>query len=99
MIYYKAISKWKDNSNNNPFYFVGDSSIIEYNFKSLEDALEAAKNDGTGLREQNWDFYEIHDYFVFSRKLKLTLESLQKLGYLSSQTTTDNISKIYHFNS
>lgn len=102
MTYYKAIPLWKDNSRNNVLYgcgpvrFVGNNEIVNQKFDSIEEALIAAKNDGTCLRPKNWEFSK-HSGIFSRHKTIISVEWLYQNGYLSEKIDSDNISKIYNF--
>lgn len=103
-MYYQFIPIWKDNSlscsekqEKGAFgaYFDGDNSIIRTKFNSLKDGLEAARLDGTCLREKNWEIFEC-SCFGYVKK-RIMLKSLQSQGLLSQLVDKDNISEIYNF--
>jgi hypothetical protein len=95
MRYYTFNPIWKDNSkkSKSDFYFIGDNSICGTKFKSIQDGLIAAKLDGTGLREENWEILECG----WILKTRIMLESLYNKGYLSDKIDKDDISLIYNF--
>lgn len=99
--YYHFIPIWKDNSRPHPdpywgnFEFVGDNSIVFTKFNSIEDGLEAAKLDGTALREQNWEILKCKQKLFWTIKSRIMLKTLHSQGYLSSEIKRDSISEYY----
>ena len=101
--YITAIPIWKDNRLSNEEKrnrggfggrFVGDDSIVYKMFPDIESALSAMKEDGTCLRERNWEFRGYYGWFFHH---DIPLETLQREGFLSDKTEEDSFGKIYHF--
>lgn len=99
--YYQFIPIWKDNSR--PQYiegwgrsrFVGDTSIVHTKFNSIEDGLEAAKLDGTALREKNWEVLKCDKGFFFTTRTRIMFRTLYNQGYLSNEVKSDSVSEYY----
>ncbi len=94
-MFYKAIPVWKDNSKNKNWEFIGDDTIVHTHFKTIEDAVEAMRLDGTALRERNWEVFEC-DYFGLIQK-RIMLKSLWKLGYFYEKINKDEFGEYYSF--
>lgn len=105
--YYKAVPLWKDNSRDLSIegwgrsIFAGDDSIVHQKFETIEDAILAAKQDGTLLRPADyknntgWEFSK-HSWFGLLKTV-IPLESLVNQGLLSDKIDEDSIGKIYNF--
>lgn len=89
--YYKATPLWKTSSS-----YIGDGDeIFRQKFLTIEDAILAAKEDGTLLRSSNWQFSR-HDWFGLFKTV-IPVESLFNKGLLGSHIVRDEIGKIYTF--
>ena len=100
MIYYRFIPIWKDNTRPQELdgwtggvAFIGDNRICYTKFSTLEDGIEAARLDGTCLREQNWEIFRCSWF----HKTRIMLKSLWKSGLLAPEINHDNISEYYSF--
>lgn len=97
--YFKVIPIWKDNSRPKrigdcPGDFVGDTSILDKVFGTIESALFAMKEDGTCLREKNWEIVGYYGWFGWHN---IPLAELHRLGYLAEKVEKDSHSEYYRF--